>query len=178
MLRLIYIILLMVSATTAYASSPMYIVNGLFRESLNGIPHEQIASFTELEVDEALIAKYGYKASKGVIIVELKYDVEAQLSSGESLYNHLVKSVKWSAGEGVQSLSFRYSVSGEGHFSVTEILNSTSARFKKRVLSELKKLPRWLPATKGGKGVDWSAVVTITLPEGMEVPVQKYLIYR
>ncbi|MFR9649661.1 MAG: TonB-dependent receptor [Rikenellaceae bacterium] len=168
----------MVSASVAYAASPMYIVNGEPRESIDNIPHEQIASFQELEVDESLIAKYGLDASKGVIFVELKYDVPAQLSTGESLYRLLVNGVKWSVDEGVQSVSFRYKVSASGEFILGEFLNSTSARFKRRVISQLSKMPQWRPAQKRGEGVEWDGVVTLTLPEGMSVPIQKHLIYR
>ena len=75
-----YILLLsalLATALTAAAQKPLYIVNGVETEEIASIPPEDIDNVESLPADEETIARYGEKASHGVILITLRYDEPA-----------------------------------------------------------------------------------------------------
>ncbi len=176
MYRLIITLSLLLSSIGAMARSPIYVVNGEQREGIDDIPHEQILSLREQEVSEALIQQWGAAASKGVVFVELKWDKVAQLPNYDSLHQYLEQRVDWR--DDIARISFRYIVTEQGEFKLTEYLEVSSPRARRRVEEALKDLPLWQPATKGDRRVEWSGVVNITLPVGAQIPQDRYLIRR
>ena len=71
----------MMSLTVSSAQSPLYIVGGKAIESIDHIPQSDIESIETLPADEETIARYGERASNGVIVVHLRYDTPARFEA-------------------------------------------------------------------------------------------------
>ena len=94
----------------AQSSSPLYIVNGQEMSDIKHIPQSDIESIESLEINDENIAKYGSRASNGVIIITLKYDHKASFESGQSFEKYICSQVKWASHEPAARVVLRYRV--------------------------------------------------------------------
>lgn len=156
--------------------APLYIVNGVERESIDDIPQANIESIEALEVDEQTIARYGERAENGVIIISLRYDTEAQFTGGDSFNDYIADHIKWAAHDPVARVVVRYTIGADGTLTLGQVLESTDARLRKKVVSAVRQAPAWKPATKAGKGVESEYVLYVQLPRGKQMPQEPYII--
>ena len=156
--------------------SPLYIVNGVVRESVVDIPEEDIEHIETLPANEQNIERYGERARNGVFIISLCYDVEAVFSGGESFDDYIADHVKWPAHHPVERVALRYTVEADGSLTVGATLQATSRRLLKRVLSAIESAPKWQPATKAGKAVASQHVLCVQLPKGKPMPRERYVV--
>lgn len=165
-------------AAEAAAQSPLYIVNGVQREEIASIPPDDIEQVEMLPADEESIARYGEGASHGVMLVTLRYDRAAVFSGGESLSGYIAQQVEWGDDEPAARVIVRYTINPAGTLEIGQTLESTDARFKRRVLKALEEAPAWTPASKQGTPVASEGVMRIQLPEGKPIPRKVELVYR
>lgn len=156
--------------------APLYIVNGVERESIDDIPQANIESIEALEVDEQTIARYGERAENGVIVISLRYDTEAQFTGGDSFNDYIADHIKWAAHDPVARVVVRYTIGADGTLTLGQVLESTDARLRKKVVSAVRQAPAWKPATKAGKGVESEYVLYVQLPRGKQMPQEPYII--
>ena len=159
-------------------NAPLYIVNGVEMESVKHIPERNIEHIDHLAANEESVAKYGERANNGVIIVTLRYDKEAEFTSGKSLADYVAERVKWSEHWGVARFVARYTIGADGSFRLGEVLQSTDNQLRKRVLKVLHGVPKWQPATKQGRAVESDYVLIVQLPKGKEMPKEPYIVIR
>lgn len=156
--------------------APLYIVNGVERESIDDIPQANIESIEALEVDEQTIARYGERAENGVIIISLRYDTEAQFTGGDSFNDYIADHIKWAPHDPVARVVVRYTIGADGTLTLGQVLESTDARLRKKVVAAVRQAPAWKPATKAGKGVESEYVLYVQLPRGKQMPQEPYII--
>ena len=155
---------------------PLYIVNGRPAESLHDVPPEDIVSTEMLPADEQTIALYGEQANNGVIIVSLRYDTPARFGDGtESFAAYIARNTAWGEQERTARYVVRFKVLGDGTMELGEELESTDPRLRRKVLRAVARAPRWQPATKDGQPVESGHVLRIQLPEGREMPRERYI---
>lgn len=178
MRKIITFILLLISSSMLLAREPLYVVNGCVVESIESIPHEDIESIDVLPANEETIAEWGDAAGEGVILVRLRYDTPARfMADGEANFsNYLASVVKWGDGMEVARVSLRITIGIDGRATVTEILQSTSRPFLKRVERAIAAAPRWTPAIRDGEAIESTHLVNLQLPEGRELPVERGII--
>lgn len=178
-----HLILLLLAACTTIAAArgqqPLYIVNGIPTEHIGSIPPEDIERIDELPADEESIARYGEKASNGVLLVTLRYDIPAQFEAGGlSFDEYIARQVRWDDDEPAARVVLRYRIDTGGRAEVSQELESTDSRLKRRVLKAVAEAPRWQPASKNGAPVASEGVLRIQLPEGKPMPRQVELVWR
>lgn len=156
--------------------APLYIVNGVERESIDDIPQANIESIEALEVDEQTIARYGERAENGVIVISLRYDTEAQFTGGGSFNDYIADHIKWAPHDPVARVVVRYTIGADGTLMLGQVLESTDARLRKKVVAAVRQAPAWKPATKAGKGVESEYVLYVQLPRGKQMPQEPYII--
>lgn len=179
MKRYILILSALFAATlTAAAQRPLYIVNGIETEEIESIPPDDIENIESLPADEETIARYGEKASHGVILVTLRYDKPAVFGAGTSFDEYIAGLVKWDDDEPAARIILRYTITPEGEAVVEQELESTDNRLKRRVLKALSEAPRWHPAQKDGVAVASEGVLHIQLPKGKPMPRPVELVWR
>lgn len=166
------------TALTASAREPLYVVNGEVVATIEGIPHEDIESIDVLPANEETIALWGLEASEGVILVTLRYDTPARFSAEgrNNFTDYLATTVKWGDKMPAERVSLRIKVECDGRATVSEVLQSTSRQFLKRVQKAIANAPLWSPATRDGKAVESIVLVNLQLPEGKELPVERAVI--
>lgn len=162
-------------SVVAQTSAPLYIVNGNEMSDVKHIPQSDIESIETLEVNDQIIAKYGTKASNGVIIITLKYDHYADFEDGSSFEEYIASQVDWDQSEQVARVVLRYTVMPDGEVEVGEIIESTDNRLRRKVLAAIEEAPNWTPAMRNGKAVASDHVLNIMLPEGKEMPEEPYI---
>ena len=165
-------------SVSAWAQTPLYIVNGVAMESVQHIPEENIEHIDHLPANEESVAKYGARANNGVIIVTLRYDCEARFMGDKPLDDYVAERVKWPENYSVARYVVRYTITSEGEFRLGDELQSTDHQLRKRVRKVLQTLPAWQPATKQGKAVDSDYVLHIQLPKGKAMPREPYVVIR
>jgi len=160
---------------------PVYIVNGepyegdAFRE----IPPAEIASMEQLPADEQTVARYGEAASNGVIIITLKYDRKAAFTADSlSFDRYVARRIKWDATDPVARVIYRFKVLCDGSVVLTDLLESTDGRLRRKVVKAVEEAPRWSPATKDGEPVETEHVLRVQLPEGRRMPPERAVILR
>lgn len=163
------------SLSAVAQSSPIYIVNGREMSDIKHIPQSDIESIEPLEIDDWSIARYGSRASNGVIIITLKYDTRASFEGGQSFEKFIASRVKWAPNEPVARVVLRYSVGTDGKVSVGDIIESTDNRLRRKVLAAIAESPMWTPASRNGVPVESDHVLDIRLPEGKEMPEEPYI---
>lgn len=180
MKRSVILLLALLAATVfpAAAQQPLYIVNGVETDEIASIPPEDIEQVEMLPADEQTIARYGEKASNGVLLVSLRYDEPAAFSADTTFTDYIASRVKWGDDEPAARVVLRYTVTPEGDTVVDEELESTDNRLKRRVLKALAEAPRWRPARKDGRPVASEGVLHIQLPAGKPMPRQVELVWR
>ncbi len=159
-----------------FAQQPLYIVNGVERESIDSISQSQIERIEMLDVTDSLILKYGPKASNGVSLITLKYDTPASFGGEGTLSDYIIKSVGWDETDPVARLSFRFKILASGEMVIGDILESTESRLKRKVMRAIAQAPLWRPATNHGEAVDMEGVFRLQLPIGRDMPREKYII--
>ncbi len=159
----------------AHTSSPIYIVNGQEMSDIKHIPQSDIESIEPLEINDENIARYGSRASDGVIIITLKYDTKALFEDGKSFEKYIASQVKWSSQEPAARVVLRYSVGKDGKVAVGDIIEATDNRLRRKVLSAIAESPKWTPASRNGQAVESDHVLDIRLPEGKEIPAEPYI---
>lgn len=174
---LIYLVLL-AAALPAAAQRPLYIVNGEERQQIADIPPEEIERVEELPADEETIARYGERASNGVLLITLRYDYPAVFEADSTFGSYIARRVRWDETEPAARVVLRYKVTAEGRTVVDDTLESTDNRLKRRVLKAVAEAPRWRPAHKDGKPVESEGVLSIQLPAGKRLPRPVELVFR
>lgn len=160
------------------AQPPLYIVDGEPRDEIASIASSDIETIEELPADEESIARYGERASGGVILITLKYDTPARFGEGASFTDHIAARVEWDDDDPVARVVLRYRVTPEGRAAVTEVLESTDSRLKRRVLKAVAEAPCWSPARKNGRAVETEHILRIQLPAGRRMPGEPYIRIR
>jgi hypothetical protein len=167
-----------IAAQSFIHKPPLYIVNGerWSEQQVKAIDPDDIVSEELLPADENSVARYGQEASNGVIIISLRYDTEARFEPEGRAVNpadYLAGQIKWEwPANPVARVVVRLRISAEGVATIAEVIDSTDKRFLKRVQKALSLMPRWTPARKAGKGVEYDYILRLTLPEGMQ-PAQR-----
>ena len=158
---------------------PVCIVNGepyegdAFRE----IPPAEIESMEQLPADEQTVARYGDEASNGVIIITLKYDTKASFDGGGRTFDRYVaERIRWDATDPVARVVYRFKVLRDGRVELTDLLESTDGRLRRKVVRAVEEAPRWSPATKDGEPVETEHVLRVQLPEGRAMPPERAVI--
>lgn len=161
------------------AQQPLYIVNGAPREEIASIPPDDIETIDELPADEESIARYGERASNGVIIISLKYDTPARFEADSLPFEaYVARRAAWADDEPAARVVVRYTIAADGTIVVDRVLESTESRLRRRVLKVLAAAPPWIPATKNGRPIESSGVLRLQLPEGKPMPGEPYLRIR
>lgn len=168
---------LLATALPARSQKPLYLVNGVERSDIDSIPPEEIEHVETLPADEETIARYGAKASNGVMLITLRYDEPARFSDTTTFDRYIARQVRWDDDEPVARVVLRYTVAPDGKAVVDETLESTDGRLKRRVLKAVEEAPRWTPARKAGKPLASEGVLRIQLPEGRAMPRRVELVY-
>ena len=161
------------------AQQPLYFVNGTPADDIASIPPDDIELVEELPADEETLARFGPRASNGVILITLRYDEPARFEADSlSFGNYIARRVRWEAHEPAARVVLRYRITAEGQTVVEDELESTDNRLKRRVLKAVEEAPRWRPARKNGRAVESEGVLRIQLPEGKRMPRQIELVIR
>lgn len=172
-------VLLFAAAETRSAEQlPLYIVNGEVREDISAIPPDEIMSVERLPADEQTIARYGQRASNGVIVVRLQLDRKARFTADTTFTAYIARHVRWDDDEPAARVVLRYRITPQGRTEVTEELESTDNRLKRRILKAVEEAPLWEPATKDGRPAESFGVLNIRLPKGKPMPPRVELIMR
>lgn len=180
MKRFIFLLFIAFSVVVpARGQQPLYIVNGVERSDIREIDPDIIERMEELPADEFTIARYGEKASNGVVILTLKYDEPARfVADTVSFARYITNRVKWGPTEPVARVVLRYRIAEDGSLSILETLQSTDSRLKRRAEKVVAASPRWEPARKAGQAVSTEGVLRIQLPEGRALPRELQLVIR
>lgn len=163
----------------AQGRRPVYIVNGEPYEgdALREIPPTEIENMEQLPANERTIARYGEDASNGVIIITLKYDTKAAFSADSVSFDRYVADrIKWDATDPVARVVYRFRVKSDGSVELTDLLESTDSRLRRKVVKAVEEAPRWTPAMKNGQPVETEHVLSIQLPEGRPMPPERAVI--
>ena len=171
-------ILLTFSTITLSARGPLYVVNGKPMSSIESIDQSDIESIDVLPADEQSIALWGPEACEGVIIVTLRYDTAATFSHEHynNFTEYLAQTVKWDDMMPAERVSLRISIDTEGRTTITEVLQSTSKQFLRRVTKAMESAPSWTPAMRDGTPVESQHLVNLQLPKGKSLPVEHGII--
>lgn len=172
-------VLSLLAASTARAQQPLYLVNGRERADVADIPPSIIERIEELPADEESIARYGEKAACGVVLVTLRYDEAPRFTADTLPFDRYVaRRVTWNETDPAARVVLRYRIDETGALTVSEVLEATDSRFRRRVLKALEGTPRWEPARKAGTPVVSEGVLRIQLPEGKRLPRRPELVWR
>ncbi len=179
MIRLLVLsVVLCLGVPLAAQRPPLYIVDGREwpADSVGTIGASDIATLDMLPADEETIARYGDKASGGVILIALKFDAPARFDADSLGFDaYIARHVRWDDDEPAARVTLRYAVTAEGRAVVSKVLESTDNRLKRRVLKAMAEVPRWEPARKEGRPVESEGVLSIRLPEGKPMPRELYI---
>lgn len=156
----------------------MYVVNGKIVDTIERIPQSDIESIDVLPADEETIAQWGMAASEGVIMVRLIYDTPASFSADgvDNFTAYLAKHVKWRANMPAERVSLRITIDKDGVAHVSEVLDSTSRQYLKRVMKAIDSAPRWQPAMRDGVPIESLHLVNLQLPSGKDIPAEQFVI--
>ena len=172
-------ILTLAGIFAAVAQEPIYVVNGEVVSDIRSIPPDDIESTEMLPVDEQAIARYGAGASNGVILVTLRYDTPARFPDGEGSFNsYISKQIDWSDPLPAARVILRYKITPDGKTVLTDDLEVTDRRLKRRAVDAVEKAPRWQPAMRNGEPVESEGVLYVQLPEGKPLPKPVEFVWR
>ena len=168
----------MLLSAAVRAQRPLYLVNGVPTEEISSIPPGNIEQVETLPADEESIARYGQQAAHGVVLVTLRYDEPALFAAeGMTFSEYVASRVKWGADEPAARVILRYTVTPAGRAEVTDVLESTDNRLRRRVLKAVETAPDWQPARKEGVPVATEGVLRIQLPVGKRMPRLPQLVW-
>ena len=132
---------------SAAAQDPIYVVNGQVVSDIRNIPPGDIESTEMLPADEQAIARYGTKASNGVILITLRYDTPARFPEADGSFNdYISKQTDWDDSLPAARVVLRYKITTDGRTVPTDELEATDRRLRRRVIDAVEKAPRWQPA--------------------------------
>lgn len=170
---------LLAAATQASAQASLYLVNGEIRHDISDIQPEEIESTSMLPVDEALIARYGQEASNGVIVITLHCDTPARFPEAEGSFNrYIADHIEWEDPLPVARVVIRYTVTETGETQLTDDLEVTDRRLRRRVAKAVEQAPRWQPALRDGQPIATEGVLQVQLPEGRKLPRERAIIIQ
>lgn len=158
---------------------PVYIVNGAPYEgdAFREIPPSEIERMEQLPADEQAVARYGDAASNGVILITLKYDTKAAFGADSlSFDRYVARRIKWGPTDPAARVVYRFKVLRDGSVELTDLLESTDGRLRRKVVKAVAEAPKWMPATKDGRAVETEHVLRVQLPEGCELPPERAVI--
>lgn len=178
LLSLLALHLLPAAAQELPDREPLYIVNGEERTEIRSIPPDDIERVEMLPADEETVARYGQRASNGVMLVSLRYDTPARFAEADSFSDYIADRVRWDETDPTARVVLRYTITETGRAEVDQELESTDNRLKRRVLKALAEAPAWTPATKNGSPIASQGILRIQLPKGRRMPRQVELIIR
>ena len=164
------------------AQSPLIIINGTVTEltDLKSVNPQDIESIDTEPANEYTVAKYGPRANNGIVCVTLRYDNPAEFLIADTSFGDYISShVKWSDSDPAARIVVRYTINPDGHITTGEVLESTDARLRRRVLAAMKaaeKQPLWRAAMRSGTPVATERVVQISLPVGKSMESEPYII--
>lgn len=178
MYRCIALLMMLLCAANAVAQQPLYVVNGVVVDGIESIPQSDIESIDVLPADEQTIAQWGMAASEGVILVRLIYDTPATFfaEGTDNFTTYLSKHVKWKSNMPAERVSLRITIDKDGVAHVTEVLDSTSRQFLKRVTKAISEAPRWQPAMRDGNPIESLHLVNLQLPVGKDIPAEQFVV--
>lgn len=163
----------------AAAQEPVYVVNGQVVSDIRNIPPGDIESTEMLPADEQTIARYGAGASNGVILVTLRYDTPARFPNEVGSFNdYISKQIEWNDPLPAARVVLRYKITTEGKVVLTDDLEVTDRRLKRRAADAVEKAPRWQPAMRNGEPVESEGVLYVQLPEGKSLPKPVEFVWR
>lgn len=170
---------LLLAAAPAWAQQPLYLVNGVERPDAADIPPAMIERIEELPADEETIARYGERAAGGVILITLRYDEPPRFAADTLPFaRYIARRVVWGPSDPTARVVLRYRIATDGTLSVSEVLEATDSRLRRRVLKAVAEAPAWQPARKAGTPVESEGVLRIQLPEGRRMPQRPELVIR
>ncbi len=180
-LRTIFLFCLAIAALPLAAQQrrPVYIVNGepYVGDAFREIPPAEIEHMEQLPADEQTIARYGDAASNGVILITLKYDKKAVFAADSiSFDRYIARRIKWDPTDPVARVVYRFKVRSDGTAELTDLLESTDGRLRRKVVNAVAEAPKWSPATKNGEPVETEHVLRVQLPEGRNMPPERAVI--
>lgn len=180
-IRILVLFLLVAVAPGGFAQQrrAVYIVNGEHYDGdpLREIPPAEIERMEQLPADEQTIARYGADASNGVILITLKYDTKARFSVDTLSFDRYVANhVEWGGTDPVARVVYRFRVESDGRVVLTDLLESTDNRLRRKVVKAVEEAPEWIPATKNGQPVATEHVLRIQLPAGRPMPPERAVI--
>ena len=149
-----------------------------FGNPISDLNPDDIENVEMLPADEETIARYGLRASNGVLLVTLRYDSPAVFPSDSTFGRYIARRVEWPDDEPAARVVLRYKITPEGRTVVDQELEVTDKRLRRRVLKALGEAPLWQPARKNGVPVESEGVLRIQLPEGKRIPRQAELVFR
>ena len=76
----------------------------------------------------------------------------------------------------VARVVYRFKVQCDGSVVLTDLLESTDGRLRRKVVKAVEEAPRWSPATKDGRPVETEHVLRVQLPEGRAMPPERAVI--
>lgn len=170
--------MMLLCAANAVAQQPLYVVNGKIVDGIEHIEQSDIESIDVLPADEQTIAQWGMAASEGVIMVRLVYDTPATFSAEgiDNYTTYLATKVNWSDKMPAERVSLRIAVGEDGSVAITEVLDSTSRQFLKRVTKAIAEAPHWQPAVRDGNPIESLHLVNLQLPVGKDIPAEQFVI--
>lgn len=173
--------MVVISVLKLSAQEPLYLVNGERREEIETIDPEHIERIEQFPADEQTIARFGPEAGNGAVVVTLKFDRAPRFNhpEGWSFAEYITREVDWQENDLTARIAIRYHISEEGILEVDKILEATEKRLLRRIEKALEECPRWEPAQKEDRPVKSAGyVLRLTLPEGRELPPERYIILR
>ena len=93
-------------------------------------PAEDIERVETLPADEETIARYGLRASNGVLLVTLRYDSPAVFPSDSTFGRYIARRVEWPDDEPAARVVLRYKITPEGRTVVDQELEVTDKRLR------------------------------------------------
>ena len=121
----------------------------------------------QLPADEQTIERYGSDASNGVILITLKYDSKAVFTADSlSFDRYVARRIKWDATDPVARVVYRFKVQCDGSVVLTDLLESTDGRLRRKVVKAVEEAPRWSPATKDGRPSRRNTCCACSSPKG------------
>lgn len=180
MRRILISLCALLCSTPLLAHEPLYVVNGKVVENIDDVPQDNIANIDILPANEETIAEWGTEASEGVILITLVYDTPAHYNAEgyDSFTAYLANKVKWEAKMPAARVSLRLAIDASGKATISEVLQSTSRQFLKRVERAIAEAPAWQPAIRNGEPTSSIELVNLQLPEGKRLPVEYAVILR
>ncbi|MFR9661298.1 MAG: TonB-dependent receptor [Rikenellaceae bacterium] len=176
-LATIFALIIIASAEIASAE-PLYFVGGERVSEIRSIEQSNILSLRHLEPSEAVIAEYGLEAAEGVVLIELHQDSEPIFSAEQSFRDYIESTIAWRESDPAARVVAKLIIAEDGSASISEIMESTDSRLRRRVIKAIEESPKWQPATKGDKPIESQTTVCVELPKGKKIAAEKILTWR